>query len=109
MTAQQGESHRQSPVFAVLLRFLDEGTMRLLHLAPATVLLAALGGCVSSEPVAYSEPPVVQSMTFQPQQRSYLDAGPAPARLSGPGNTRDSQTGFAGRSDSFGGGVLPSF
>ncbi len=83
--------------------------MRLLHFASATVLLAALGGCVSNEPAAYSEPPAVQSMTLRPQQRSYLDAGPAPARLSSPSYSRDSSTGFAGRSDSFGGGLVPSF
>ena len=58
--------------------------MRILHFAAATAFLAALGGCVSSEPTAYSEPPTVQTMTIRPQQRSYLDAGPAPARLSGP-------------------------
>lgn len=98
-----------SPVFAFLLRFLDEGTMRLLHFAPATALLAALGGCVSSEPAAYAETPMVQTMPIRPQQRSYLDAGPAPARLSGPGYTRDSQTGFAGRSDSFGSNLVPTF
>lgn len=83
--------------------------MRLLHLAPATIFLAALGGCVSSEPAAYADAPVVQTMPIQPQQRSYLDAGPAPARLSGPSYRRDSGTSFAGRSDSFGSGVLPSF
>ena len=83
--------------------------MRLLHFTSATVLLAALGGCVSNEPAAYSEPPAVQSMTLRPQQRSYLDAGPAPARLSGPGYTRENQTGFAGRSDSFGGSMVPAF
>jgi hypothetical protein len=83
--------------------------MRLLHLGPAMVLLAALGGCAPREPAAYSEAPAVQSMTIQPQQRSYLDAGPAPARLSGPGYLRDNGTSFAGRSDSFGGGVLPSY
>ncbi|RYE33260.1 MAG: hypothetical protein EOP23_09215 [Hyphomicrobiales bacterium] len=83
--------------------------MRLLHLGPATILLAALGGCASREPAAFSEPPAVGSMTIQPQQRSYLDAGPAPARLSGPGYARENRTDFAGRSDSFGGSVLPSF
>ena len=83
--------------------------MRLLQFAPATILIAALGGCASNEPVAYSDPPAVQSMPIRPQQRSYLDAGPAPARLSGPGYTRDNATGFAGRSDSFGNGILPSF
>lgn len=83
--------------------------MRLLPFAPAALLLAALGGCASGEPAAYSEAPVVQSMTIQPQQRSYLDAGPAPARLSGPGYARDNRTDFAGRSDSFGNSVLPSF
>ncbi len=97
------------PVCAFLPRCLDEETMRLLPLAPAALLLAMLGGCASSGPAAYSEPPVFQSMTFQPQQRSYLDAGPAPARLSGPGYARDSRTDFAGRSDSFGNSVLPSF
>ena len=83
--------------------------MRLLHIAPATILLAALGGCVSREPVAYSDPPMVQNMPIRPQQRSYLDAGPAPARQSGPGYLRDNGTSFATRSDSFGSGVLPSF
>ncbi|WP_306222945.1 hypothetical protein [Bosea beijingensis] len=83
--------------------------MRLIHLGPATILLAALGGCASREPAEFSEAPVVQSMTIQPQQRSYLDPGPAPARLSGPGYARDSGTSFAGRSDSFGSSVLPSF
>uniref|UniRef100_A0A9E7ZNW0 Uncharacterized protein n=1 Tax=Bosea sp. NBC_00436 TaxID=2969620 RepID=A0A9E7ZNW0_9HYPH len=83
--------------------------MHLLHLAPATILLAALGGCVSSEPTAYSEPPAVQSMSIRPSQRSYLDAGPAPARPNAPSYLRDSGTNFAGRSDSFGSGVLPSF
>ncbi len=83
--------------------------MRLLHFTSATVLLAALGGCVSNEPAAYSEPPSVQSMTLRPQQRSYLDAGPAPARLSSPAYSRDSSTGFAGRSDSFGSGLVPTF
>lgn len=83
--------------------------MRLLHFAPAIALLVAIGGCVSSEPATYSETPVVQTMPIRPQERSYLDAGPAPARLSGPGYARDSQTGFAGRSDSFGGSMVPSF
>lgn len=83
--------------------------MRILHFAAATAFLAALGGCVSSEPAAYSEPPTVQTMTIRPQQRSYLDAGPAPARLSGPAYSRDSSPGFAGRSDSFGNGLAPSF
>lgn len=83
--------------------------MRLLHLAPATILLAALGGCVSSEPAAYSDAPAVQSMSTRPPQRSYLDAGPAPARPSGPSYLRDNGASFAGRSDSFGSGVLPSF
>lgn len=83
--------------------------MRLLHFVPATALLAALGGCASGEPAAYSETPVVQTVPIRPQQRSYLDAGPAPARLSGPGYTRENQTGFAGRSDSFGGSMVPAF
>ncbi|WP_336814838.1 hypothetical protein [Bosea sp. MMO-172] len=48
-------------------------------------------------------------MTLRPQQRSYLDAGPAPARLSSPAYSRDSSTGFAGRSDSFGSGLVPTF
>ena len=67
--------------------------MRLLHFASATVLLAALGGCVSNEPAAYSEPPAVQSMTLRPQQRSYLDAGPAPARQGGPNYVRENAYG----------------
>ena len=96
-------------VGVLLPHYLDEGTMRLIHLGPATILLVVLGGCVSREPAEYSEAPVVRSMTIQPQQRSYLDAGPAPARLSGPGYVRDNRTDFAGRSDSFGGSVLPSF
>lgn len=83
--------------------------MRLTHLAPATILLMALGGCASREPAEFSEAPVVQSMTIQPQQRSYLDPGPAPARQSGPSYLRGSGTSFAGRSDSFGNSVLPSF
>lgn len=84
--------------------------MRHFHFSSAAVLLAGLGGCVSNEPAAYSEPPTVQSMVLRPQQRSYLDAGPAPARLSGPGYTRDNPAGFAARSDSFGGSSLvPSF
>lgn len=97
------------PVFAFLLRLIDEETMRLRHFAPATALLATLGGCVSSEPAAVSEAPPVRSVTIQPQQRSYLDAGPAPARLNSPGSMRDDRTNFAGRSDSFGSGILPSF
>jgi hypothetical protein len=97
------------PACAFLPRYLDEGTMRLIHLGPATILLAALGGCAPREPAEFSEAPVVRSMTIQPQQRSFLDPGPAPARLSGPGYTRDSGASFAGRSDSFGGSVLPSF
>ncbi|MBN9453533.1 MAG: hypothetical protein J0I42_16435 [Bosea sp.] len=83
--------------------------MRLIQLAPATILLAALGGCASREPAEFSEAPVVQSMTIQPPQRSFLDPGPAPARQSGAAYQRDSGTSFAGRSDSFGNGVLPSF
>ncbi len=83
--------------------------MRLIHLGPAVILLAALGGCASREPAEFSEAPVVQSMTIQPQQRSFLDPGPAPARQSAPSYLRDSGTSFAGRSDSFGNGVLPSF
>lgn len=83
--------------------------MRLLHFAPATLLLAAMGGCVSREPAAYADAPAPESIQIRPQQRSYLDAGPAPARLSGPGYARDSGASFAGRSDSFGNSVLPSF
>ncbi len=83
--------------------------MRLLQLASATILLAALGGCVSSEPAAYSDAPAAPSMSIRQPQRSYLDAGPAPARTNAPSYLRDSGTGFAGRSDSFGSGVLPSF
>ena len=82
--------------------------MRLLHLAPATLLLAALGGCVSREPAAYADAPP-PSISIRPHQRSYLDAGPAPARLSGPSYSRDAGASFAGRSDSFGNSVLPSF
>lgn len=83
--------------------------MRLLQLASATLFLAALGGCVSREPAAYSDAPAPQSTQIRPQQRSYLDAGPAPARLNGPSYSRDSGASFAGRSDSFGNSVLPSF
>jgi len=83
--------------------------MRLLQLAPATLFLAALGGCVSREPAAYAGAPAPESIQIRPQQRSYLDAGPAPARLSGPSYARDSGASFAGRSDSFGNSVLPSF
>lgn len=83
--------------------------MRLTQLCPALILLAALGGCASREAAEYSEAPVGQSMVIRPQQRSYLDAGPAPARQSGPGYLRDNGTSFATRSDSFGSGVLPSF
>ena len=83
--------------------------MRLIHLGPATILLAVLGGCVSREPAAYSEAPVVQSMTIQPQQRSYLDAGPAPAQLRDVSGLRANRTGAPGHSDNFSNGVLPSF
>lgn len=83
--------------------------MRLFHFAPATLLLAALGGCVSSQPAAYSDASPPPSVSIRPQQRSYLDAGPAPARLNNPNYMRDDRTTFAGRSDSFGSGVLPSF
>jgi hypothetical protein len=73
------------------------------------VLLAAVGGCVSNESVAVSDAPTVRTMTIQPPQRSYLDAGPAPAQLRDVSGLRANRTGAPGHSDNFSNGVLPSF
>ena len=76
----------------------------LVLMVPAFVL----GACTTQD--AASPPPETQRIvTSTPTQRSYLDAGPAPARLSGPSYSRDAGASFAGRSDSFGNSVLPSF
>jgi hypothetical protein len=83
--------------------------MRLLPLGPAIVLLAAMGGCVSSESAGVAEAPAIRSNTLQPQQRSYLDAGPAPARPRDVSGLRANSTGAPGHSDTFSRGVLPSF
>ena len=75
--------------------------------AAGAIVAASVTYAVHAQPRTLADQCALE--TIRPQQRSYLDAGPAPARQSGPGYLRDNGTSFATRSDSFGSGVLPSF
>lgn len=76
--------------------------MRTILLALAT---AALAACTTQE--AAREPAAPATTIATPQQRSYLDPGPAPARLGGPSYMRDNLTSSPRQTDSFGNDVLP--
>lgn len=74
----------------------------LVLMVPAFVL----GACTTQD--AASPPPETQRIvTSTPTQRSYLDAGPAPARGGGPNYVQAGQNSFARQTDSFGNDVVP--
>lgn len=69
----------------------------------ALVLVAALAGCTQREPVAANDGPGIPIRT--PQERSYLDPGPAPSEGSGPAYVRENRR-SPNFGDRFGGDVL---
>ncbi|WP_139219297.1 hypothetical protein [Bosea sp. CRIB-10] len=65
---------------------------------------SGLVGCTTS---AQQPPSTTTVAPPQPQQRSYLDTGPSPARTGGPSYIRANQNSATRQTDFFGNDVLP--
>jgi len=82
----------------------DSSRTRFAALLALMIPAAAIGACTPQEAATAPEPQLTISST--PQQRSYLDAGPAPSR-GAPSYVQAGMNSFARQTDAFGNDLVP--